>query len=108
MKPAQARTLAADLEAAGIVHSANAGTHEAKGLRELHGTQAVQGRWAHSDHHAVLVCDDVAGALLAAGTWTVEAIRACRHRFGVRPLAKSRTSRATHCPGCTCARREAA
>jgi hypothetical protein len=107
MKPAQARNLAVELEAAGLVISAVEGKHEAKGLRALHGTASVEGWWAHSDHHAVIVCDHVALALLDASRWTVEAIRACEHRFGVRPKAKPRTRRATHCPGCRCAERAA-
>ena len=109
MKPALARRLAVELDAAGIVISAVAGKHEAKGLRAMHGTASVEGWWQHSDHHAVIVCDDVALALLAAGRWTVEAIRACEHRYGVaRPAAPASTPRRTHCPGCRCIEREAA
>lgn len=104
MKPAQARDLAPALASLGILAIAHESKIEpwAKGDRSIHGTGAIEGRWGHSDLYAQIGCDHVAQALVDAGRWTVEAIRACEHRFGIK--AKATPRHKSHCPGCRCER----
>ena len=79
MTPKDAKALGAALIEAGILAHARPAPHAAKGQRIRHGTSAIDGRWAVYGWRCLIGCEHVAEALLEAGGWTVDAIRACRH-----------------------------
>ncbi len=79
MKLAEARDLLAGVVDSGAVTDASIGNLDkaAKALRRTHGGRTIEGSWP-SSRPASIVCTDVARAL-AAGGWSVSALRACRH-----------------------------
>lgn len=84
MTPTQAKKLGSALVSAGVLYAAHAEAHKCRGLAATHNTSGIAGFWAgkpgRPERACFITCDDVAQALLDAGRWTEDAIRACGHK----------------------------
>ena len=84
MTRAEAKRYGAALEAAGVIDGAGVAGKLPRGLRSTHGASSITGHWAETPQRraprraGLIVCVDVAEALLRGG-WSLDAIRACGH-----------------------------
>ncbi len=97
MTRAQAKKLGAALAMAGVIEQAGAGGKLAPGTRSVHGASSITGHWAETAQRraparvAVIVCVDVAKAMIAGG-WSITALDACTHTENARRLRTMKTA----------------